>query len=168
MDLSRNKLTNLTIPANNTYERLDASYNRLTSGSIQSPLPKLKILNLKSNDITSFSIGSRGTLERLYLSYNELSNGGTDGVPAVWMSGQSFPQLEMLRLSGNKHDTLTFNSNQVPRLIRLHVDNNKDKKFATARGDSLYRIDIRNLSRLTYLDVRINNALQPTRDRQGR
>ena len=154
--MAHNNLTSLTVPGSRRYELLDAASNELTSVSI--PGGNLVYLYLSGNDITSFSIADSGKLKRLDLGYNELSNGGSQSEPAVWMSGQNFPQLEDLWLSGNKLRTLQFNRGQVPKLKSLYLDNNKLHKFATTHALAFLRVDISNAGALTMLDVGGNNA----------
>ena len=154
--MGNNNLTSLTIPGSKSYELVDAASNELTSVSI--PGGNLQFLYLSGNDITSFSITDSSKLKRLDLGYNELSNVGSNSEPAVWMSGRNFPQLEHLWLSGNKLNTLQFNSGQVPKLKSLYLDNNKDYKFALQSYEAFTRVDISNAGALTMLDVGGNNA----------
>ena len=76
----------------------------------------------------------------------------------VWMSGQNFPALEYLWLSGNKLNSLKFNSNQVPKLKQLYLVGNLDYRATISAAHGLQRIDITNATALTLLDVGGNNA----------
>ncbi|MDE2838705.1 MAG: leucine-rich repeat domain-containing protein [Chloroflexota bacterium] len=79
-------------------------------------------------------------------------------------SSSSRPQLKILWLSGNRLRTLQFNSNQMPRLEALYLDNNgKGARVPLNFQLPFHAVNISNAPRLEYLDLRNTNASCPTK-----
>ncbi len=156
--LADNNLTSLDIPATKGYVSVYAQDNELTSVTIPA-LKQLEVLNLRSNNLTSVTFGGNPPkLTYLDLGHNELRTEGRRNDEAVLWSGIRFSQLEILHLSGNKLDTLKFESNQVPKLARLYLDHNKDYKFALLNSEAFISLNRSNAPNLTYIDLRGNNG----------
>ena len=163
LNLAHNRLTSINIPGSRRYEMLDLSGNRLTSFSLPW-LPELKYLYLRSNQISSWpDLHNTGNLIRLDLAYNQLSNAGEATNEDVFISNKSFPELKILWLSGNKLQTLQFNSGQVPKLEALYLENNWQHRSGPAYVNPFKSVNITNAPVLEYLDLRNTDASCPSR-----
>ena len=73
MNVSNNRLTNLSFPTSSSLNHLDASFNQLTTIDIANA-PNIEHLKLSNNLLTNLSLQFNSTLEHADFSHNNISN----------------------------------------------------------------------------------------------